>query len=210
MKNAPSTYLGITILAMALMAGCDTRGPAEPEENKPPRQPLADQRNLIPKVRLDQDDINAGQISFNDIFYAGKHIFSNRFTKEDHHGEGPSGPRLSKQEIGDRGNYPFLRFNGLDSQSCLECHLAIGFAPQPESLFPFRFAKQPGITAGGAGFGSNAFGFKNFGCKVGVAAADCDPAKATEGFVRSPPHAFGAGYTQRLAQEMDPETPATA
>ena len=118
-------------------------------------QPVADQRNLISEVRVDQDDINAGRVAFEDLFYAGKHIFSNRFTSEDHYGEGPEGPRRSKQVFNDRENYPFLRFNGLDAQSCLECHMAVGFAPQqnyPDDGSNMRFAKQLGFTGGSAGF----------------------------------------------------------
>lgn len=191
---------------LLILSGCDQNSPTPPSpppaDKAPPPQPLADQRNLIHQVRLKQDDINAGRVDFDKLFFAGKHIFSNRFTREDHYGEAPDGPRLSRQQIAERGDYPFLRVNGLDSQSCLECHLAIGFAAQPARLLPRRFAKQPGITAGGAGFASNAFNFPNFGCKQGVSKDVCDPMKTTIGFVRNPPHAFGAGYTQKLAEEM--------
>lgn len=166
-------------------------------------QPLADQRNLIDEVRHSQDDINANAVPFEELFYAGKHIFSNRFTTEDHYGEGATGPRRSKYMMANRENYPFLRFNGLDSQSCLECHLAIGFAPQmnySDEKPKIRFAKQLGFTGGGAGFASNAFGLENFGCMP--AGENCNPDDPTNGVIRNPPHAFGAGYTQTLAEEM--------
>ncbi len=164
-------------------------------------QPLADQRNLIPAVEIDQDDINDEAVPFEKLFYAGKHIFSNRFTSEDHFGEGPEGPRAKVYKMADRENYPFLRFNGLDSQSCLECHLAIGFSSQHKSTGPnqVRFVKQPGITAGGAGFASSAFGLENFNCKDRDENNECE---TTKGVIRNPPHAFGAGYTQTLAEEM--------
>jgi len=180
-------------LAIGLLGGC---------YHHPSSQPLADQQNLIQAVRISQDDINAGSVPFEKIFYAGKHIFSNRFTTDDHYGEGEDGPRRSKYSLTDRPNYPFLRFNGLDSQSCLECHSVIGFSSQEYSQEEeqVRFIKQPGITAGGAGFASNAFGLKNFACQPGT--AGCEPDKPTTGFIRSPPHAFGAGYTQQLAEEM--------
>ncbi len=89
--------------------------------------------------------------------------------------------------------------------------------PESTSQHPLRFAKQPGVTVGGAGFASNAFGFANFGCKqstvktknnndtIGTYKASnppCDANKPTLGMTRNPPHAFGAGYTQKLAQEM--------
>ena len=57
-------------------------------------QPLADQRNLIPEVRIDQDKINRNEVPFNDLYYAGKHIFSNRFTSEDYYGEGPGRSKI--------------------------------------------------------------------------------------------------------------------
>ncbi|MCA9552174.1 MAG: hypothetical protein KC933_19195 [Myxococcales bacterium] len=66
-----------------------------------------------------------------------------------------------------------------------------------------RFAKQLGFTGGGAGFASSAFGFENLKCAE--ADAGCDP---TMGFVRSPPHAFGSGYVQTLAEEMSWELQA--
>ncbi len=195
MINTTLFRLGASVVILVLMTGCSSI-------NSRVDQPLADQRNLIGKVRHSQDDINAMKISFNDLFYAGKHIFSNRFTSDDHYGEGPNGPRRSIQHIADRDNYPFLRFNGLDSQSCLECHLAIGFAPQ-ENYAPDqterRFAKQLGFTGGGAGFASSAFGFQNFASDPCNAECQNSP---TQGVIRNPPHAFGAGYTQTLAEEM--------
>lgn len=206
-KSSSWTSIGLASIigiGALLATACNPKAPppANPPKKAPLSQPLADQPNLIPQVKLSQDDINAGRIPFDKLFYAGKHIFSNRFTTADGYGEGRNGPRRSKQQLIDRPNYPFLRVNGLDSQSCLECHLAIGFAAQPRRLLPIRFAKQPGIAGGGAGFASNAFAFKNFACKKHVPKKDCDPEKSTQGFVRNPPHAFGAGYTQKLAQEM--------
>lgn len=153
---------------------------------------IGDARNLIPEVRIPQDDINDGTAGFNQIFAAGRHIFSNRFTSIDHYGEAPDGPRRSLQTIAGRPNLPFLRFNGLDAQSCLECHLAIGFDAESGPggpAGPLQFVKEPGISGGGAGPASNAYGFDEFPL-------------STVGFVRNPPHTFGAGYIQRLAEEM--------
>ncbi len=197
MKNVTKISLGACAAILIFSAGCHSIASKKD-------QPLADQRNLIDEVRYSQDDINeTDKVPFEELFYAGKHIFSNRFTTEDHYGEGPTGPRRSKYTMADRENYPFLRFNGLDSQSCLECHLAIGFAPQQnysEEKPKVRFAKQLGFTGGGAGFASSAFGLENFGCEP--ASDGCEPDESTRGVIRSPPHAFGAGYTQTLAEEM--------
>jgi hypothetical protein len=196
MRNLTKIGLGACASILFLSAGCSSIASRV-------NQPLADQRNLIDDVRHSQDDINENNVPFEELFYAGKHIFSNRFTTEDHYGEGPEGPRRSKYTMADRANYPFLRFNGLDSQSCLECHLAIGFAPQDnysDERPKIRFAKQLGFTGGGAGFASSAFGLANFGCESGV--DGCDLSKSTSGVIRNPPHTFGAGYTQTLAEEM--------
>ncbi|MGB0911320.1 MAG: di-heme oxidoredictase family protein [Nitrospirales bacterium] len=196
MRNISRTCLGICGSILIVAAGCNSIASRSD-------QPLADQRNLIDEVRYSQDDINQNNVPFEDLFYAGKHIFSNRFTTEDHYGEGPDGPRRSKYAMANRTNYPFLRFNGLDSQSCLECHLAVGFAPQknyPDNTANIRFAKQLGFTGGGAGFASSAFGFDNFACFPD--SESCEPDNASNGVIRNPPHAFGAGYTQTLAEEM--------
>ncbi len=196
MNNVTKIGLGTCVAILIFSAGCNSIASRKD-------QPLADQRNLIDEVRYSQDAINENMVPFEDLFYAGKHIFSNRFTTEDHYGEGPTGERRSKYTMADREDYPFLRFNGLDSQSCLECHLAIGFAPQKnysDDQPTIRFAKQLGFTGGGAGFASSAFGLENFGCKP--ANDECDPGQSTRGVIRNPPHAFGAGYTQTLAEEM--------
>lgn len=196
MRNVTLFKLLLVGMMGLFIAGCYTTYSKE-------KQPLADQRNLIKEVRIAQQKINNDKVAFEDLFYAGKHIFSNRFTTDDHYGDGPDGPRRHNQKFGDRGDYPFLRFNGLDSQSCLECHLAIGFAPQrnyDKHSPKVRFPKQPDFVGGGAGFASNAFGLPNFAC--GKKTEDCNPDEPTVGVVRNPPHAFGAGYTQKLAQEM--------
>ena len=196
MKNSIAINLGVGLITFAFMGGCHSIASRTD-------QPLADQRNLIDEVRYDQDEINNNLVPFDDLFYAGKHIFSNRFTTEDHYGEGEEGPRRKKYVMANRAEYPFRRFVGLDSQSCLECHLAAGFAPQEnysDKEPKIRFAKQLGFAAGGAGFASNAFNLENFGCQP--ASDNCDPDNPTDGVIRNPPHAFGAGYTQTLAEEM--------
>ena len=151
-----------------------------------------DRRNLIPDVRIDQDAINAGKVEFETLFHAGRHIFSNRFTPEDAFGEAPNGPRRSRQGLEGRPTLPFLRFNGLDAQSCQECHNVIGMTPPPEAERApegMSFVREPGTTAGSGAFAQNVFAFNDF------------PA-STVGPVRNPPHVFGLGYVQRLAEEM--------
>jgi mono/diheme cytochrome c family protein len=148
-----------------------------------------DQRNLIPDVRFSQDAINAGEVPFETLFFAGKHIMSNRFTPEDHFGEAPDGPRRGRQSIESRPALPFLRFNGLDAQSCQECHFFAGMGAAPLAQPYMIFPRESGSFPGGAGFAANVFIFDDF------------PASSL-GVVRNPPHTFGLGYVQRLAEEM--------
>ncbi len=85
--------------------------------------------------------------------------------------------------------YPFLRLNGLDSQSCFECHNSIGSDFAADNINPNALARKPGVTGGPAGFASNAFINESFPSPLFM-------------FIRNPPHVFGVGYTQRLAEEM--------
>jgi cytochrome c peroxidase len=148
-----------------------------------------DQRNLIPEVRFSQDAINAGEVPFATLFYAGRHILTNRFTTEDHYGEAPDGPRRSRLGLESRPALPFLRFNGLDAQSCQECHSFIGTGGSRFAAPGMVFPREDGATGGSAGFSANVFILENF-------------TTSTLGVVRNPPHVFGLGYVQRLAEEM--------
>jgi di-heme oxidoreductase (putative peroxidase) len=106
----------------------------------------------------------------------------------DGYGEGANGPRAAQRHVfNDRvPDYPYLRLNGLDSQSCFECHNSIGSASIDARGTLMR--KAPG-TAGSAGSNSNAF---------------INPLypKPQTLFIRNPPTVFGSGYTQAVAEEM--------
>lgn len=76
--------------------------------------------------RITQNKI-VGGLSFSEIRTAGLRVFATPFNKFDGFGDGPfhlsTGDPL---EPGSRptlqGNGTFLRVNGLDAQTCLECH----------------------------------------------------------------------------------------
>jgi hypothetical protein len=92
---------------------------------------------------------------------------------------------------GSQVGWPFLRLDGLDSQSCFECHNSIGSYPVPVAQGG-GYTRKPGAVGGSAGVNSNAFinpGFPN----------------PFTYLVRNPPHIFGTGYTQTLADEMTVE-----
>lgn len=156
----------------------------------------------------------------------GRHLFTTPFVEIDGAGEGtrPGGPlgpreasynsnlRLVQGKLGlpdsDFGKlldvlkppfatveadgnvrFPILRLNGLDSQSCFECHNSIGSAHPDGDAVAASLERKPGTTGGPAGQASNAF------------INDPFPNPALM-FVRNPPHVFGTGYAQGLAEEM--------
>ncbi len=142
--------------------------------------------NLKPEIRTDQEDINSGAVSVNELFYRGAHIFSNNFTATDGFGEAPDGPRRSSQDLAGNQITPFLRFNGLDAQSCLECHNSLGMQRGESTM---SMPRQLGMVGGSGGVSANVLVFE-------------DGHDLENGRVRNPPHVFGLGYIQRLADEM--------
>ena len=84
--------------------------------------------------------------------------------------------------------YPYLRLNGLDSQSCWECHNLIGSERLPDTR-TYALARKQSAAAGAGGFAGNAF-------------INPDLPNPIFMFIRNPPHMFGSGYAQELAEEM--------
>lgn len=159
---------------------------------------LAQQPVIIPQWNVDQTQLEQGKYTPPFVLQAGQRFFTtpylpfNRTTSfGDGYGEGPNGPRWAARLAfyqGTKQGWPFLRLNGLDSQSCYECHNSIGsyiLAPQNGG----GFNRKPGTAGGSAGSNSNAFINPSF------------PSPLTY-FVRNPPHTFGSGYSQTLADEM--------
>ena len=144
------------------------------------------------EFNIDQDDLFNGVYAtrLDEVLRSGARFFSVPYTRDDGFGEGPNGPRAAQRAAfyPYAKDFPFLRLNGLDSQSCFECHLSIGVARPSESAIG-GLPRQPGATGGAAGFASNAFINDEF------------PTRLVK-FVRNPPHVFGSGYIQQLAVEM--------
>jgi mono/diheme cytochrome c family protein len=158
----------------------------------------AQQPVIVPQWDVDQGKLERGGYQLPFVLQAGQRFFTtpyvpyNAQTKSgDGYGEGPNGPRWAARQVFYRGTqygWPFLRLNGLDSQSCFECHNSIGSYQAPASQGG-GFIRKPGTVGGSAGSNSNAYinpGFPN----------------PLTYFVRNPPHTFGTGYTQTLADEM--------
>jgi len=176
---------------------------------------FAQQPAITPQATIDQTQLQQGGIPLPDVLRSGQRFFTTPYqpydpkTKSgDGYGEGPvydpttmtwfagtgPGPRWSQKKVFYRGaqvGWPFLRLDGLDSQSCYECHNSIGTYTVPATSGGGT-TRKPGSVGGAAGSNSNAFinpGFPN----------------PLTFLVRNPPHVFGTGYTQTLADEMTVE-----
>lgn len=127
--------------------------------------------------RITQAEIE-NVLSLLDIRREGRRIFSTPFNKHDGFGDGPNGrPTL-------QNNGTFLRVDGLDSQSCLECHGVLS-----NKGIPSKFG------VGGVGGGAtNAFG---------GAPTILDPTTGQfNGRFINPPFVFGSGGVELLGKEM--------
>ena len=154
-----------------------------------------------PQVDIDQARLLRGEYPLFKVLESGGQFFStpyipyDRETGEgDGYGEGPDGPRQAQIAAfypPDASQYRFLRLNGLDSQSCYECHNSIGSYVEPGSRTG-ALMRKPGSVGGGAGSNSNAFINPDFPDPITL-------------FIRQPPHVFGSGYTQQLATEITTE-----
>jgi hypothetical protein len=181
---------------------------AQPPAGKPTPQRLPD---------IDQAKLLAGGYPLSHVLEAGQNQFNQPFDPEHGWGEGATGPRSKQRAIwnprGGIGSYtawPFLRVNGIDSQSCFECHNSIGQYTPPGAETVARDRK-PGAQGGPAGVASTALINDQFPEDLNQLTArdpDGKPIAVLTKFVRNPPVVFGTGYTQRLATEMTTELTA--
>jgi hypothetical protein len=84
-------------------------------------------------------DYDAGNLSFDDLRRMGLSVFSTPFNTYDGMGDGPFDPtEINTRVFGHRptlqGNGLILRVNGLDAQSCNECHGFVSAATRPPTL----------------------------------------------------------------------------
>jgi hypothetical protein len=190
-------FIGISLLVALLSGFAQSQtleeGVAGPSRFDPPPLTLAPgSQNGLQEDRLTQDDITSGSLSLREIRRAGMILFSTPFTQANGFGDGPmnSGDPTSP---GGRptmaGNGTFLRVNGLDSQSCLECHSVLSSREIPAT---FAVGGVGGISATAMpgptdvdidDEGGNGFAFFN-------------------GRLINPPFLFGAGGVELVAKEM--------
>jgi hypothetical protein len=142
--------------------------------------------------RLTQTEIESGVLSFKELRRAGLEIFTTRFNTYDGFGDGPMNP-FDPTSPGGRptlqNNGTFLRVNGLDAQTCLECHSIISTATLPFTT---------GI--GGAGGMNSSPMFQPL--FIDVEDAEKNGFAGFDGRLINPPALFGTGGVQLVAKEM--------
>ncbi len=139
--------------------------------------------------RITQATIVSGGLSRRELRRAGLMIFATPFNKLDGHGDGPfdeidpipPGGRPTLQ-----GNGTLLRINGLDAQTCVECHSLLSTA-----TVPFTFG------LGGVGGANNNAIFQPTHLDTEAAGK-----MNFNGRLINPPFLLGAGGIELLAKEM--------
>jgi len=142
--------------------------------------------------RLTQEAISGNAMTLHDIRVQGRRIFSTPFNQYDGYGDGPMDP-ANPTAFGGRptlqGNGRFLRVNGLDGQTCLECHAILSNA-----TIPARFG-----VGGVGGSVTNAMFLPTI---VDVSDAAGAGLASFDGRFINPPFLFGSGGIELLGKEM--------
>ena len=183
--------LVVVLLGLGLIHGAAQSAPAVVLPPPPGEGPA------LPDNLIDQADIENGGYSLNQIRKAGGMVFSTLMNRYDGMGDGPPEIFDATLSFPFRGDRPtlqtrmttMLRINGLDSQSCLECHSVVSSADVPTR---FGIGGHGGISASPMP-----------GTTV-LEAHDPDGngVMETTGRVINPPFIFGAGGVELLAKEM--------
>ena len=211
MKTLQMNTIALVIFAAAIY-GCDTGSKPitkSPSAKKPdvaeskPKLPPGESENSTTKkfrnstIKMDTD--------LNFLRLQGEWVFATPFNKHDGLGDGPINPD-NKVEPGGRltlpafpaidgkdgeGNKHFLRVNGLDSQSCVECHFIVN-----NSTVPAKFG-----VGGVGGAAATAFPMSTKFLPTTLGPKSIDAADYS-GRVINPPFVFGSGGVELLAKEM--------
>jgi len=142
-------------------------------------------------TRITQAMVEGGNLSNAKMRREGRRVFTTPFNVLDGLGDGPSAAARPTLQA----NGMFLRVNGLDSQSCLECHSILSNA-----TIPARFA-----VGGAGGVSTNAMAGPS---QIDVDDSDENGFAAFNGRFINPPFVFGAGGVELLAKEMTVELQA--
>lgn len=184
--------------AAALMAGMGLAGANDYPDSttlsasEPRLGPLSD--------RLKQSDVASGQMSLDELRREGLKMFATPFNKADGYGDGPMNPEDptsfgGRPTLGNNGT--FLRINGLDGQTCVDCHAVVSSTTTP-----------PTFGVGGFGGLNDSPMFMptlfDVSDEAGLGFAFLD------GRLIVPPHLFGVGGVQLIAKEMTADLQALA
>ena len=173
------TVLGLTIIGSVAVVHADGIIGEEPALG-------------APEARITQGEVESGHLKLHDLRVAGLKVFTTQFNQYDGYGDGPVNP-LDKTVPGGRptlqDNGTFLRVNGLDSQTCLECHSIISTQTTPFTM-----------GVGGAGGLNNSAMF--FTRAIDVEDAANQGFAGFDGRVINPPAVFGTGGVQQVGKEM--------
>lgn len=93
-------------------------------------EPLAETGNPAGNLagrRLSQEQVEG--MGLEEMLADGKRLYTTPFTLADGYGDGPTDPvedyRVDGGRAGLQKAYPVMRINGLDAQTCLECHIVM-------------------------------------------------------------------------------------
>ncbi len=144
--------------------------------------------------RITQDQV-VNELTLLEARAHGMRLFTTPFNVFDGYGDGPFTPGLDdgitpgqRPSMQDENNL-FLRMNGLDSQTCLECHSIVSNATIPATF---------GI-GGVGGVSASAFPLMT---EVDLDDSEGNGYAQTNGRMINPPFNFGLGGVELLAKEM--------
>ena len=187
MQETTVGFVRCTLGIAAMLAWCAP--PASAQGAAPP----GEKRALSPP-RITQAMITSG-LGLSAIRAHGLRVFAAPFNKLDGYGDGPMDPTNPIAPGGRptlQHNGTFLRVNGLDAQTCMECHSVLSTA-----TVPFRFG-----VAGVGGANNNAVFMPTF---IDVGDSRGNGFAATDGRFINPPFLLGAGGVELVGKEMTME-----
>ena len=192
----PVCAVALLLLALPAMAQDADVGPAHDD---------------IPTLDDLLDDLDSGALDLDDLRALGLAVFSTPFNTYDGFGDGPFDPaEIDTAEFGHRptlqGNGLTLRVNGLDAQSCNECHTIVSNRTTPPTL---GFAGVGGIVQNAIIVPSLIDVADSFDDRV-VFQPGHDPSLPLvfdgvadfNGRYANPPFLFGGGGVELLGKEM--------